>query len=1480
MRLIIASIFTLNVLSSLLYTVATANSTSTNSTTRWTLSSKVDANILNSIRAASLWLPARDETEALVEYESYDGWFNNRALPHLGAIDSPVIRLLETVYADGVKQPLDTTRPSGNLVGKTLEDIFYQKSATSRRNVLFLYFGKLVMEEITSMKKAECPVEYFDVLEPDDSSENEGNDTYDEKPIRYSRSICKKTSGTSPSSSGHQLNQVTPWLDGGVLYGHSRSQSCMLRSFEGGRLSARKKYQLADDLGTTEDPIVSKLGLLWLQLHNSLAKIFEKVHQNWTDEQLFNEARKWVIGIYQHVVIDIWLPVWLDEELPKYSGYKAGLDPSIYDVFEPAAASLKHTFKVLQIYKMSTDCSITGAVETCPSSRNSHNVRSSDLEELLIGMSLQPLENGTQIIYEEVEENNQKLALSREIQCQRDCGFPDYKTALQELGFDIHFDTFNEMAKLFPKLCQRKPEVFNELLPKLYGNMTDNIDILVGMLLEISENTNILFHNAVQNQFLRIRDGDRFWFENLRNGLFTEDEVKIIKSLNLHHILKLSMNIPKGIILDNFHLPSKVTDSNSSCAVKLVKSKCMVKEKEDICYYVYSDSEDMVNCDLPSPLRSSYRKKVSLTLFLLFLGIYILGCILLLLFLTRRRTNSALGELKRMNAEKRKDLCDNSVVAIEWVSHEEGFRCVIVNLCAELKNIKVSLLTGETVRYIDLSRIHTLEVLVSTFGEHDKLLIRVSRHYDLAFFIEHDQEELLRVDAIQAKEVINTKLVPFEFAEALSLPQDSIFVTQMFSFVDKQKSGYISFREFLDMIVIFAYGAVDEKSELLFHMYDIDNSGNLVREDLMALIKSLLFLTNESLTSDQAGKMIGPMLRAAGLQDKKHFTLSNLRELIRDHAEELGYFVLNFDVGRSNPENLPPNLNQSSLVRAQDTIIKAYCDVNENQTLTNQVCPSQASQVQVATVTSSYKKKGLCLLLILLRHFLELYRLQVFWVVFCTLVLIGLFLQKFYSYILQTAYPNFGKIASYSLAIGQGATTPMMLSFSLLLLTMCHHVVINCRSTFLNSIFPLGSIASFHSYTAFCSFIFTVIHVIGHMIFFYSISSQPAVNWSCLFPSFYHIEGDLSDFHYWLFQTITGITGVLLILVLLPIYLFTTKYACYCHPDFFWSSRSLYVLVYILLNLHGLGRVFENPAFYCFFLLPCILFILNTLINITRKITEVFVIHAKPLSSDVMLLFIKKPPNFKFMSGQWVRISCPAISHHEYYCFPVSSAPQEETLVIHIQNEGPWTANLLKKFNHSTLKHLGYPELYLDGPYGKGHRNLLFSDVTVLVGGGRGGPLLSSLLRDLLLQGSTDESNFCKKVYFMWITRSQKEYPWMINIIREIEEKDKTGLIDIRVFITQFYQKSDMHTVMLYVCEQYFQKLSGRNLLTGLRTPTHFGRPDFRLLLASLQVEHPGVGKFGVVTFGSPSLIQNVQQSCEELNKKEGALFVHHSENI
>ena len=66
--------------------------------------------------------------------------------------------------------------------------------------------------------------------------------------------------------------------------------------------------------------------------------------------------------------------------------------------------------------------------------------------------------------------------------------------------------------------------------------------------------------------------------------------------------------------------------------------------------------------------------------------------------------------------------------------------------------------------------------------------------------------EAERYDSEAAKEVLDCELTRNEFAETLQLKPNSLFVTNMFEVVDKDQNGYISFREFLDMIVIFYKG--------------------------------------------------------------------------------------------------------------------------------------------------------------------------------------------------------------------------------------------------------------------------------------------------------------------------------------------------------------------------------------------------------------------------------------------------------------------------------------------------------------------------------------------------------------------------------------------------------------------------------------------------------------------------------------------------
>ena len=53
------------------------------------------------------------------------------------------------------------------------------------------------------------------------------------------------------------------------------------------------------------------------------------------------------------------------------------------------------------------------------------------------------------------------------------------------------------------------------------------------------------------------------------------------------------------------------------------------------------------------------------------------------------------------------------------------------------------------------------------------------------------------------------------------------------------------------------------------------------------------------------------------------------------------------------------------------------------------------------------------------------------------------------------------------------------------------------------------------------------------------------------------------------------------------------------------------------------------------------------------------------------------------------------------------------------------------------------------------------------------------------------------QVFFIWVTRTQKQWEWFTDIIKDVEEADKKNLVESHIFITQFFDKFDLRTTML-----------------------------------------------------------------------------------
>ncbi|VDM76678.1 unnamed protein product, partial [Strongylus vulgaris] len=84
-------------------------------------------------------------------------------------------------------------------------------------------------------------------------------------------------------------------------------------------------------------------------------------------------------------------------------------------------------------------------------------------------------------------------------------------------------------------------ELFDQLA-ELYGDIS-YLDAYVGGMLEGDNGPGELFKTIIMDQFERLRDSDRFWFENTQNGLFNDTEIQMIRNITLRDIIRATTEI-------------------------------------------------------------------------------------------------------------------------------------------------------------------------------------------------------------------------------------------------------------------------------------------------------------------------------------------------------------------------------------------------------------------------------------------------------------------------------------------------------------------------------------------------------------------------------------------------------------------------------------------------------------------------------------------------------------------------------------------------------------------------------------------------------------------------------------------------------------------------------------------------------------------------------------------------------------------------
>ena len=125
-----------------------------------------------------------------------------------------------------------------------------------------------------------------------------------------------------------------------------------------------------------------------------------------------------------------------------------------------------------------------------------------------------------------------------------------------------------------------------------------------------------------------------------------------------------------------------------------------------------------------------------------------------------------------------------------------------------------------------------------------------------------------------------------------------------------------------------------------------------------------------------------------------------------------------------------------------------------------------------------------------------------------------------------------------------------------------------------------------------------------------------------------------------------------------------------------------------------------------------------------------------------------------------------------------------------------------------------------------------------------------------------------KKVDFFWINRDQKSFEWFVSLLSQLElEMAEMGgvlgrFLEMHMYITSALQKSDMKSVFLQLAMDLNFKKEQRDFVTGLKSRTNAGRPNWNKVFTKIKQQKQG--KVTVFFCGNPMLGRTLKEKCNE----------------
>ena len=523
-------------------------------------------------------------------YRTIDGTCNNLMEPLFGSTGRALRRLVPPHYEDGISSlrgnlqaqdefsigPFVPPSPSARLISDTvIRDLPREEVSLSH---LLMQWGQFLDHDFGLTPELEPEEEcegchFSDICQPiqvPGQDEAFGRDTPNNgNCLPFRRSISVPQEEYLPQQ---QINDVTSYIDGSMVYGSTDSVARALRKFEGGLLLEGERNNngmaslpidgndlvqcpdnnncfLCGDVRCNEQISLTVMHTLWFREHNRCARELASINPFWNDERLYQTCRKIVGALIQKITYQDFLPKILGEEtiseyIGLYSGYDDTIDATIPNSFSAAAFRFGHSLIQAEFNRLDSDYApiSTGALNlvdafmspdqfetsngTDPIARGwvSDNARKSDefLNSVLTTRLFEP---------DEMTPGMDLAALN--IQRGRDHGLPPYSVYRE-----FCLEKFGKNPNI------RNRVTFVNFL-RLHGSV-ENADLWLAGLAERRLSRDGLlgatFTCIFALTFNGLREGDRFFW--LNPGVFTRNQRN---SINKHSIARVICDNSDGI---------------------------------------------------------------------------------------------------------------------------------------------------------------------------------------------------------------------------------------------------------------------------------------------------------------------------------------------------------------------------------------------------------------------------------------------------------------------------------------------------------------------------------------------------------------------------------------------------------------------------------------------------------------------------------------------------------------------------------------------------------------------------------------------------------------------------------------------------------------------------------------------------------------------------------------------------------------------